>query len=83
VSIVESLRRLVDPVEARAHEEELRVQREQPIREADGDPPTYTCRVCDHRGTEAHYCPACLADTMEPDEAKGATRGASAMTHDE
>jgi hypothetical protein len=84
VSIVESLRRLVDPVEARARQEELRIQREQPIREADGDPPSYACRVCSYRGAEPDYCPTCLAETMvrvnDPagDLPKGETRGASA-----
>ena len=81
MSIVESLRRLVDPVEARARQEELRIQREQPIREADGDPPIYECRVCGHRGTETDYCPTCLAETMvRVDLVKGETRDASAMT---
>jgi hypothetical protein len=89
VSIVESLRRLVDPVEARARQEELRIEREQPIREADGDPPSYACRVCGHRGIEPDFCPTCLAETMvraddpeEDDLPKGETRGASANTGD-
>jgi rubrerythrin len=66
VSIVESLKRIVDPVEARAREEELRVQREQPKRERDGDPPSFVCRVCGHEGTEPDFCPSCLAETMIP-----------------
>lgn len=65
MSIVESLRRLVDPVAARNHQEELRVQREQPIREVDGDPPRYRCRVCEYEGPESSYCPTCLAETMK------------------
>jgi rubrerythrin len=65
VSIVESLRRLVDPVEARNQQEQRRSEREQPIREADGDPPNYRCRVCDYEGPEPSYCPSCLAETMK------------------
>jgi rubrerythrin len=64
MSIVESLKKLVDPVAARAREEELRVAREQPKRD-DAAPPVFECRVCGHRSTEASYCPVCLADTME------------------
>jgi hypothetical protein len=89
VSIVESLRKLVDPVEARARQEKLRIEREQPIREAEGDPPSYACRVCGYRGSEPDYCPTCLAETMvrvndaEGDLRKGATRGASAKTNED
>jgi rubrerythrin len=66
MSIVESLLKLVDPVQARAREEERRVAREQPKRDHDGDPPLFTCRVCGHEGPEKSYCPSCLADTMVP-----------------
>jgi rubrerythrin len=66
MSIVESLVKLVDPVEARRREEERRKDREQPQRNDDGDPPhQYECRVCGHRDREGAYCPTCLADTMQ------------------
>jgi rubrerythrin len=66
VSIVESLIRLVDPVQAQAREEDRRIQREQPKREAAGDPPRYRCRICGLEDEASIYCPMCLADTMRP-----------------
>ena len=65
MSIVESLIKLVDPVQAQRREEERRVAREQPKRTNDGDPPRFACRVCGHESPEQSYCPECLADTME------------------
>jgi rubrerythrin len=65
MSIVESLRKLVDPVQARHDEEERRTAREQPKREHAGDPPRFVCRVCGFEDTEKGFCPTCLADTME------------------
>lgn len=66
MSIVESLIKLVDPVQAREREEERRKDREQPIRSDAGAPPERACRVCGYRSTDGAYCPTCLADTMEP-----------------
>jgi rubrerythrin len=65
MSIVESMLKLVDPVQAQAREEERRVAREQPKRDDTGAPPTFVCRVCGHRDAQGSYCPTCLADTME------------------
>jgi rubrerythrin len=65
MSIIESLIKLVDPVQAEQREHDRRVQREQPKREAEGDPPRFVCRVCGHQDLEKAYCPECLADTME------------------
>jgi hypothetical protein len=66
MAIVESLVKLVDPVEARRREEERRKDREQPQRNDDGAPPNeYECRVCGLRDSEGAYCPSCLADTMQ------------------
>jgi rubrerythrin len=70
VSIIESLKRLVDPVQVRQEEAERKAAREQPKREPDGDPPQFACRVCGHVGTDQSYCPQCLADTMEPVQKK-------------
>ena len=65
MAIVESLKRLVDPLRVREEEAERRKAREQPLRETDGDPPlTFRCRVCGHTGTEPIFCPECLAETM-------------------
>ena len=65
MSIVESLKKIVDPVEARRREEELLAEREQPKRNDDGDPPHFKCRVCGLEDLESSYCPSCLADTMQ------------------
>ena len=64
MSIVESLLKIVDPVQAQAREQERRVAREQPKKERDGDPPHFVCRVCGHEDVQNAYCPECLADTM-------------------
>jgi hypothetical protein len=66
MSIVESLIKLVDPVQAQRREEERRRDREQPARSDAGDPPEFACRICGLRSTERSYCPTCLADTMQP-----------------
>ncbi len=70
MAIVQSLKKLVDPVRARDEAAELRRARQVPRREAAGDPPTYRCRVCQTTSTERSYCPVCLADTMAPIVAK-------------
>ena len=68
VSIVESLKKLVDPVRARQEEEERRADRERPDADDDGGPPPpkRRCRVCGHEGPERQFCPDCLAETMRP-----------------
>jgi rubrerythrin len=65
MSIIESLRKLTDPVRARAAEEERRVVRELPRRAATGAPPHFRCRVCGQEEEQGGYCPRCLADTMK------------------
>jgi len=65
MSIVESLKRLVDPAQARHDEAELQSAREQPVREVEG-PPGFRCRVCGGLGRNAMFCAECLAATMEP-----------------
>jgi rubrerythrin len=72
MSIVHTLKKVVDPIRAREEEAERRTQREQPQRASEGDPPgqrdvplVFVCRVCGHEGPESEYCPECLADTME------------------
>lgn len=66
VSIVQSLKKLVDPERARQEAAQLKKERELPRREVAGDPPTYRCRICHATSTERAYCPTCLADTMVP-----------------
>lgn len=67
MSIVESLKKLVDPVAARERDVELKQSREQPTRDDSAGPePERMCRVCGHRGREPIFCPECLAETMRP-----------------
>ena len=66
MSIIESLVKLVDPIQARQQQEEQRRTREEPKRTHAGDPPRFACRVCGFVGDDKAYCPECLADTMEP-----------------
>jgi len=65
MGIVESLKKLVDPDQARREADGLLVSRELPQHENSGAPPTlYRCRVCAHEGPEKVFCPKCLAETM-------------------
>jgi len=66
VSIVQSLKKIVDPERARQEAAQLKKERELPRREVAGDPPKYCCRICQTTSTDRSYCPACLADTMVP-----------------
>jgi rubrerythrin len=66
MSIIDTLRKVVDPIAARQEEAERKRQREQSRRAAEGDPPIYRCRVCGAESPDRTYCPECLADTMEP-----------------
>lgn len=66
MSIIESLLKIVDPVQAQAREEDRRIQREQPKREVAGEPPRFRCRVCGLEDRFPVFCPVCLADTMRP-----------------
>jgi hypothetical protein len=65
MSIVESLRKLVDPVQAQNREEEHKANGELPKRARAGDPPRFSCRICGLVDIQSGYCPTCLADTME------------------
>lgn len=66
MSIVESLKRLVDPEQAKQDQAERKRAREQPIREPAAVPPRFRCRVCGELGKDPMFCPGCLAATMEP-----------------
>jgi rubrerythrin len=66
MSIVESLLKIVDPVEAHRREEERKAVREEPKRDDSGDPPRFVCRVCGLEDTQGNFCPSCLAGTMRP-----------------
>lgn len=65
MSIIESLKKLVDPEQARHEDSERLVARNLPERDDAAPPPaTYECRVCRHVGPEKIFCPKCLAETM-------------------
>jgi rubrerythrin len=65
MSLIQTLKRILDPNQARLEEWDRKSRRERPKKEAAGDPPRFVCRVCGHEGVEKTYCPHCLADTME------------------
>jgi rubrerythrin len=73
-SIVWSLERLFEhPVKIEMRErEQIASRRGEPGQTA--DPPTFQCRVCGFEAPDPSYCPTCLADTMEPADAR-ADRG--------
>jgi rubrerythrin len=71
VSIVWTLRKLVDPIAHQTEEAQNERDRTHAQRQAVGDgddgqgPLTgYECRVCGYQAGDGAYCPKCLADTM-------------------
>jgi hypothetical protein len=66
VSIIESLKKLVDPSAARDEQARRRAALESPVRDDAGSAPDYECRVCRYVGVEPIFCPECLAETMRP-----------------
>jgi len=76
MSIIWTLRKLVDPIAHReaqaAQERDRKHARRQGLGEGGDTPPTATaetsrrfeCRVCGHRSADEEYCPRCLAATM-------------------
>lgn len=71
MSIVHTLKKVVDPIRARAEEAERKAQREQQKQQEAGDAPLYHCKVCEREDDQGAYCPGCLADTMVPGAAPG------------
>ena len=76
MSILFTLRKFVDPEQHGVEEADHRIERQRPRDEADGAPPAapapiaYVCRVCALESADRSYCPACLADTMQPIQKK-------------
>ncbi len=79
MSILWTLRKLVDPIEHGLEEEARRRHRETlPSEPRSGDGPgdrlpapkapetTFRCRVCGLTGRDGAFCPKCLAGTMQP-----------------
>ncbi|MBU1534512.1 hypothetical protein KKF84_04280 [Myxococcota bacterium] len=65
MSLIYSIKKLVDPNAARIEEAHaILMQRAQP-RTDDSDDLRYRCRVCGFVSKSREYCPSCLADTME------------------
>jgi hypothetical protein len=70
VSIIESLKKLVDPGTARDEQARRRAAMEAPARDDAGAEPESECRVCGYIGVEPAFCPDCLAETMRPARAR-------------
>ena len=66
MSIVYTLKKLVDPIRAYKEQAEHRGHLEQASQQEAREPPTFGCRLCGYRHTDGSYCPECLADTMQP-----------------
>lgn len=67
MSIIQSLKRLFDPIEYRRERQELRNKAEarHDDGQPDGPPPELRrCRLCAYEG-EGPFCLRCLAETME------------------
>jgi len=66
MSIVHTLKKVVDP--ARAREEQAEQEKRQQERRQQGaaEPELYHCRVCGREVAQGGYCPDCLSDTMRP-----------------
>lgn len=68
MSIIWTLKKVLDPVRARQEELQRKADRERPKREvAAGSGPMFRCTVCGHLSPEPVFCPHCLADTLELD----------------
>ena len=76
MSIVYTLKKIVDPAAAREEEAQLKKAREAVRQQESGDPPEpgaepeaeptrWRCRCCGVEDEQGAYCPECLADTME------------------
>lgn len=65
MSIVHTLKKLVDPLQAQKEEAELEARRNPTLQKESADPPSFVCKVCGHEDRVGEYCPNCLALTME------------------
>ena len=70
MSIIQSLKKLVDPIRARMEEADWKARIEETVEEHAGDPPTFVCRNCGYQDEQGVYCPKCLADTMVKETGK-------------
>jgi len=82
MSIIYTLKKIVDPIAAREEDAQLKKAREEARQQQSGDPPSppgagpggaaapsrFRCRCCGVEDAQGAYCPGCLADTMEPSE---------------
>ena len=64
MSIVYTLKKLVDPIRARQNQDEYSGHLQQAGRQNAGPTTTFECGFCGYRHTNGSYCPECLADTM-------------------
>ena len=66
MSIIQTLKKIVDPARAREEAAERKAAREEVRQQEAGDVlPRYRCSVCGHEADQGTYCPECIADTME------------------
>ncbi len=77
MSIIWTLKKLVDPIAHRQEAAALKKERERPRYSIAGDPPDpgegdpdqlHACNACGHESLESDFCPVCLADSMRPVE---------------
>ncbi|MBW2735956.1 MAG: hypothetical protein JRH20_26525 [Deltaproteobacteria bacterium] len=73
MSIIQTLKKVVDPNRAREEEASRKSLREQAQQAGIGEGPStddapsvYLCRICEHVGPEERFCRHCLAETMVP-----------------
>lgn len=64
MSLIQSLKKLLDPQQAKIEEARQKMDREQPKRDNSGDAPRFVCRLCDKEGPDPRFCSHCLAETM-------------------
>ncbi len=65
MSIIQTLKKLVDPLQAQKEAAELEARLNPTLQKEAADPPSFVCKVCGYQDREGTYCPECLAPTME------------------
>ncbi len=63
MSLMYTIKKVLDPLAAREEEARRRRQRES-VPDQNGDDHRFRCRVCGFVSDQWEYCPHCLADTM-------------------
>ncbi len=66
MSLIWSLKKLIDPIQARKEEAGHQEHLVMPGQQESGDKISYQCKACGLIDERGDYCPQCLAQTMEP-----------------